>query len=60
MKFVGLLLAFVGFVIPVVGLTMTQSVGVRMGLCVVGIIITLVGILGVLNQAHKKEAIWNT
>ena len=37
---------------------MTSSTGVRMFLCILGIGITLVAILSVLNKAHQKEAVW--
>jgi hypothetical protein len=58
MRLVGLLLTVVGWLIPVIGLTLTQSVSARFVLAVVGIGISLIGILGVLNKAHLKNAIW--
>ena len=58
MKLVGILLALAGWILPVVGLTITQSLKARFGLSVVGLIISLVGILVVLNGAHLKNAIW--
>jgi uncharacterized membrane protein len=58
MKFVGVFLAVVGWLIPVVALTYTQSLGTRFVLTIVGIAISLVGILFVLNQAHLKHVIW--
>lgn len=58
MKAVGILLAVFGWLLPVVGLTMTSSDGARLALCLVGIAISITGILGVLNKAHLKEAIW--
>ena len=58
MKFMGLLLAVCGWLIPVVGLTLTSSLGVRFVLCLIGITVTLTGILGFLNRAYVKEAIW--
>lgn len=58
MKLVGILLAVFGWLLPVVGLSLTSSTGVRMFLCILGIAITLFAILGVLNRAHLKEAIW--
>ena len=58
MKFVGILLALAGWLIPVVALTYTQSLGARFALAIIGIAISLVGILFVLNQAHLKDAIW--
>jgi len=58
MRLVGLLLAVVGWLVPVVGLTVTQSLGARFILVVLGISISLFGILSVLNKAHQKNAIW--
>ena len=58
MKLVGVLLAMVGWLIPVIALTYTQSLGTRFVLAIVGIAISLVGILFVLNQAHLKNVIW--
>jgi hypothetical protein len=58
MRILGILLALAGWLIPVVALSMTQSMGARFGACVLGIIVSLVGILGVLNTAHQAGAIW--
>ena len=58
MKLVGVLLAVFGWLLPVVGLTMTSSTGARMFLCILGIGISLIAILRVLNKAHQKEAVW--
>ena len=58
MKVVGVLLAVFGWLLPVVALNMTSSTGVRMFLCILGIGITLVAILSVLNKAHEKEAVF--
>jgi hypothetical protein len=58
MKIVGIVMALVGWLIPVVSLPLTQSLSARFVASVLGLIISLVGILGVLNQAHLKDAIW--
>lgn len=58
MKIVGVLVVLVGWFIPIVGLTLTQSTSVRFALALLGIAVTLIGILGVLNKAHLKSAIW--
>lgn len=58
MRIVGILLALAGWLIPVVGLTVTQSLTARFFLVVLGIGISLTGILGVLSKAHLKNAIW--
>jgi len=58
MKIVGLLLALAGWLLPIVALSMNQSTGGRFVATLLGIIISLVGILGVLNKAHLEHAIW--
>ena len=58
MRIVGILLALAGWLIPVASLSITQSVAARFAAAVLGIIISLVGILVVLNRAHLEHAIW--
>lgn len=58
MKIAGLLLAIVGWLIPVLGLGLTSSNVVRFILSLVGLVVCLVGILGVLNKAYLQHAIW--
>ena len=58
MKFGGVLLIIVGWLIPVLGLNFTSSNAVRLVLSLIGIAVCLVGILGVLNKAHQAHAIW--
>jgi hypothetical protein len=58
MKLMGLILTVIGWVIPVVGLSLTSSNTARFVLCLVGIAVCLVGILGVLNKAYVQRAIW--
>ena len=58
MKLIGFAMAIVGWLIPVVALVMTQSTVTRMTVCLLGLAISLVGILAVLNKAHQTEAIW--
>ena len=58
MRIVGILLALAGWLIPVVALSLTQSLIARFAVAVLGIIISLVGILVVLNKAHLEHAIW--
>jgi hypothetical protein len=59
MIFVGILLAFFGFVISVAGLAITSTVGGRLALVLVGLAVSLFGIIGVLNKAYLKNALWN-
>ena len=58
MKLIGFSMAVVGWLIPVLALVMTQSTAARMTVCLLGLAISLVGILAVLNKAHQTEAIW--
>ncbi len=58
MKFLGVLMALVGWLMPVAALTMTQSTAGRMIVTLIGIAISLAGIIVVLNKAHLKNAIW--
>ena len=58
MRIVGIVLALLGWLIPVVGLTLTQSLTARFVLVLLGIGISLTGILGILNKVHLKNAIW--
>jgi hypothetical protein len=58
MKLLGILMVIAGWMIPVITLAVTQSNTARLVLTLLGIAITLVGILGVLNKAHLKHVIW--
>ena len=58
MKIVGVLVLLIGWLIPLVGITITQSTAARFVLVLLGIAVSLFGILGILNKAHLKEAIW--
>jgi hypothetical protein len=58
MAIAGLLVAFAGFVLSLMSLGMTSSPGTRMAVVLAGIAISLTGILGVLNRAYLRNAIW--
>jgi hypothetical protein len=58
MKFFGILLAFLGFVISFFSLAATPSVWARLAMVLAGIAVSLFGILGLLNKAYLKNAIW--
>jgi hypothetical protein len=51
-------MAVFGWLIPVAALTWTDSSAVRLTLCLVGMAMCLAGILGFLNGAYLKQAIW--
>jgi hypothetical protein len=58
MKLMGVLVVLAGWLIPVIGLNVTSSNGARFLLAVLGIAVSIFGILGMLNKAYLKEAIW--
>lgn len=58
MRLVGLALVIIGWLLPIATLPYTQSLKVRFVLALLGIAISLFGILSVLNKEHLKKAIW--
>jgi len=58
MILIGLLVTFLGFVISVLSLTLASSVGGRLVLVLLGLAVSLFGIIGVLNKHYLKNAIW--
>jgi hypothetical protein len=58
MVFVGIIVTMVGWLISVASLTLAASSSGRLVIVMVGIVVSLIGILGVLNQAYMKNAIW--
>ena len=60
MKVMGLLLAVAGWIVAMAAILITQSNGARLGLVSLGIVISVFGILGVLNPAYVKHAIWKS
>ena len=57
MRIVGILLALVGWLIPLVGLTVTQSLTARFVLVVLGIGISLTGILGQVPRSVVSDRV---
>src|SRR5262245_50854636 len=58
MILLGVVITLLGFVISVLSLGMTSSVGGRLAMVLIGIATSLVGIMGVLNRAYLKNANW--
>ena len=58
MKLVGIIVTLMGWVVVLFGLHLTPSVGGRLVGAVVGLIISLVGVLFILPAACNKNAIW--
>jgi hypothetical protein len=58
MVLAGLAITFLGFLIAVLGLGMTSSVSGRMIFVLAGLAVCLFGIIGVVNRAYLKNALW--
>jgi hypothetical protein len=58
MALVGLVITFLGFLLAAASVGIMASTAGRLVLVLVGIAMTLVGILGVINQAYMKDAVW--
>ena len=57
MILIGILVTLSGFVISLLSLALTSNAA-RLGLVLLGLAISLYGIIGVLNRAYLKNAIW--
>ena len=58
MALVGIVVTFAGFALAAASVGITASTTGRLGMVVVGIVVSLIGILGVLNPAYQKNAVW--
>jgi hypothetical protein len=58
MALVGIIVTFLGFVLAAASVGLTASNTGRLGMVLVGIVVSLVGILGVINPAYQKNAVW--
>ena len=58
MAIAGLLLTIAGFLLSVLSLSLTASVTGRLIFVCAGIVLSLVGIIGLLNRACLSKAIW--
>jgi hypothetical protein len=54
----GLVVTFAGFLIAASSVGVMGGVGGRLGMVVVGIAVSLFGLMGLLNPAYMKDAIW--
>ena len=55
---VGIFVTFLGFAISVASLGMASAVSARLIMVLLGIGVSLFGIMGILNPAYLKNAIW--
>ena len=58
MALVGLVITFAGFLIAASSVGVMDSAGGRLVMVLAGIVVSLFGIIGVLNPAYMKDAIW--
>ncbi|MEP7352615.1 MAG: hypothetical protein ABI824_05230 [Acidobacteriota bacterium] len=58
MALAGLIVTLLGFVIAVFSLQLTTDVYARLAIVIVGILVSLGGIIGLINPAYMKNAIW--
>jgi predicted phage tail protein len=58
MAFVGLAVTLAGFLVAVASVGVTASNGVRLVMVLVGIAVSLGGILGLINPAYQQHANW--
>jgi len=60
MKWVGAAIALAGWVVTIIGANVISSTGGRIVLALVGIGVSLFGILGILPAAFNKNAVWKS
>jgi hypothetical protein len=58
MVFAGIVITLLGFVLSILSLGLASSVGARMTMVLIGLALSLFGIMGVINRAYLKNAIW--
>ena len=58
MGFVGAAVTFAGFLLAAASVGISSSNTGRLGIVIVGIVISLIGIIGVINPAYQKDAVW--
>ena len=58
MILIGIVVTVLGFILSFLSLAITTSANGRLGIVLVGIALSLAGILGVINSAFQKNAVW--
>jgi len=58
MVLAGVVITLLGWVIAVSSVSVTSSVGGRLVMVLIGLAVSLVGVIGVINRAFLKNAIW--
>ncbi len=60
LKLAGLATVIVGWLIVLFGLHLTAGVGGRMATTLIGLLVSLAGVIGILPAAANKNAIWKS
>jgi hypothetical protein len=55
---VGIAVTVFGFVISLLSLGMASAVNARLAMVLVGLVVSLFGIIGLINRAYLKNPIW--
>jgi hypothetical protein len=58
MAVVGIVVTLAGFLIAVLSVGIATSTAVRLVIVLVGIAVSLGGIIGIINPAYQKNAVW--
>jgi hypothetical protein len=58
MALTGILITLLGFLIALLSLSVTSDVYGRLAMVVAGVVVSLIGIIGVLNRSYMKNALW--
>ncbi len=58
MIYTGILITLLGFIISLLSLGLTSSVNGRLAIVLIGLAVSLFGIMGVINRAYLKNPIW--
>jgi hypothetical protein len=58
MAVAGIIVTLLGFLISVFSLGATSSAMGRLVVVLIGLAVSLIGIIGILNRAYMKNAIW--
>ena len=58
MAVVGLAVTLLGFVVAASSVGLTDANGMRLVIVLVGIALSLGGIMGLINPAYQKNAVW--
>jgi hypothetical protein len=57
MKLAGVLVTLLGFVVSILSLLLSSTAG-RLSVVLLGVALSLFGIIGVLNRAYLKNPVW--